>query len=529
MTPTHLFIKANRTTWKPVLLLALALAFPRSSSRAQEAGQMADTLRRFESRLEALESENRALRDQVRELTEARIPVSEGGTMEPEPEPAAAPAIPAPAATSGAPAEEVGLDEDPDVPTRIPLKAWLDKGFVLSSDDDEYQLQFHNETQVEYRGFGHTGQGTVHNGFFIPRQIWTMSGRFTKSVDYLASWQRGLGHFELRDAQLNFHALPDKKLIVRVGRFRSPYSYEYHAQSNVELISPERSVFNMNFSNLRVIGGMAWGLLADDRIDYAAAIVNDSRNGYENVVDQPSFAGYLNFRPFRHSERLAFLNYLNVGASTDLSSRGHDQNVPLALRTSTNASASTGSSTASPAFLAFNEGVRENGAKSMGGVHMAWFYNRLSLLAEWNFGAEQYIRTPHAPRDQRVTVPIQGYYVQSGFFLTGEHLTHRGLVDVKRPFNLKRGKDFGLGAIELAARYAELELGNEVFTGGLADPNLWTNRVQITDIGFNWYLNRYLKVYLDWQHSQYGAPITYGTGRFLLDNDLYWARLQLLF
>jgi phosphate-selective porin OprO/OprP len=51
----------------------------------------------------------------------------------------------------------------------------------------------------------------------------------------------------------------------------------------------------------------------------------------------------------------------------------------------------------------------------------------------------------------------------------------------------------------------------------------------VTDIGFNWYLNQYLKVYLDWQHTEFGSPVTFGPGRFYVNSDLYWARLQLLF
>jgi hypothetical protein len=44
-------------------------------------------------------------------------------------------------------------------------------------------------------------------------------------------------------------------------------------------------------------------------------------------------------------------------------------------------------------------------------------------------------------------------------------------------------------ALELTARFSELDLGRQVFTGGIADPNLWTNKAQMIDVGFNSYLN----------------------------------------
>jgi hypothetical protein len=36
------------------------------------------------------------------------------------------------------------------------------------------------------------------------------------------------------------------------------------------------------------------------------------------------------------------------------------------------------------------------------------------------------------------------------------------------------------------SRARELSLGRSVFTGGLADPNHWTNHAQMVDVGLNW-------------------------------------------
>ena len=81
----------------------------------------------------------------------------------------------------------------------------------------------------------------------------------------------------------------------------------------------------------------------------------------------------------------------------------------------------------------------------------------------------------------------------------------------------------------MTARYSELSLGRSVFTGGLADPNLWTNRAQMVDVGFNWYLSKFVKVYLDWEHAIFGSPVFYNAGGFQKSNDLYWLRFQVYF
>jgi phosphate-selective porin OprO/OprP len=70
-----------------------------------------------------------------------------------------------------------------------------------------------------------------------------------------------------------------------------------------------------------------------------------------------------------------------------------------------------------------------------------------------------------------------------------------------------------------------------VFTEDLADRDLWSNRAYITDIGFNWYWNRYLKWTFDWQHVGFGSPVLIDESedRFSSRNDLFWFRGQVYF
>jgi phosphate-selective porin OprO/OprP len=81
----------------------------------------------------------------------------------------------------------------------------------------------------------------------------------------------------------------------------------------------------------------------------------------------------------------------------------------------------------------------------------------------------------------------------------------------------------------VTARYSQLDLGSEVFTAGLADPNLWTNHAKMVDVGLNWYLNQFVRVSFDWEHSMFGSPVTATNGAFRSSNDLYWVRTQVFF
>ena len=73
-----------------------------------------------------------------------------------------------------------------------------------------------------------------------------------------------------------------------------------------------------------------------------------------------------------------------------------------------------------------------------------------------------------------------------------------------------------------------MELGHNIFTAGLADPDLWSNHVWATDIGFNWYLNFYTKIMVDWQHAGFGNVVAMGPDKFSSTTDLFWLQVPAL-
>jgi phosphate-selective porin OprO/OprP len=205
--------------------------------------------------------------------------------------------------------------------------------------------------------------------------------------------------------------------------------------------------------------------------------------------------------------------------------------LPAALRTNSAPSAAAVNSTsaansATVPFLAFNNGVTERGPRALWELHTAYYYGGLTLLAAWQAGYESYAR---GATGSSTRIPINGWFAQAGYILTGETLRDRTLIDPLHPFDLRPGR-FGLGAFEVTARYSELELDPRVFTAGLADPNLWTNRAEMTDVGFNWYLNKFVKIYFDWEHAMFAQPVLYRPGPSLQKtSDLFWLRAQVYF
>ncbi len=412
---------------------------------------------------------------------------------------------------------------------KISMKSGYDykSGFGFDSDDGELQFKLRGEVQVDSRIYQQGNQDPVNSGFYVPRTRFYFAGRVTKPIDYQLSLQRGYSGVDLLNAYLNFNY--DPRFQVRFGRFKAPYLYEYYKLNNWQLLAPERSLYSLNFGLNRMIGLMGWGELLQNRMEYAVGIFDGPRNSYQDFNGAKDVIAFLNFKPFENTD--SFLQNLNFGGSADFG----DQNNPLRpvdLRTSANASTADITSSnpvnnAAVPFLQFNPAAREKGARALWDLHLAYYYKGFSFLASWNSGFESFTLPGSGSRPIRL--PIGGYYVQAGYILTGETLTERTVINPLHPFDLRPGK-FGLGAFEITSRFSQLSLGQQVFTQGLSDPNLWTNTASMVDVGLNWYLNQLVKVYFDWEHAMFGNPVYFRPGPGLQKtSDLFWIRCQIYF
>jgi phosphate-selective porin OprO/OprP len=395
-------------------------------------------------------------------------------------------------------------------------------GFMLETDDEEFQLQFHSQIQAESRVYQQGGMVPAAGGFDIPRARAIFNGRLTKALEYDLSIEAAYGTINLLNAFLNFKA--SEQFMVKVGRYKVPFLYEYFAISNVDLINPERSLFGINYGFNRMPGAQVWGQLLEKRLDYAVGIFNGPRNQYLDFNNSKDLIAYMNLHPFEGKGMPGWLHHLNFGGSVNTGSQDNPV-VPRGLKTSVSQSTNVLLDNVAPNWLVFNPDVRERGWRTLWALHAAYFYKQLSLYGEWQTGYTKYGRSGE---DHNTQVSVAGWYVAAGYFLTGEEVTRRTQIDPKHDFSLKPG-NFGLGALELVGRYSTLSLGDNVFTAGLADQTDWSNSAYATDIGFNWYLNPYIKIYLDWQHSAFGKPVLFAPDRYQLTSDLYWLRFQLYF
>ena len=92
--------------------------------------------------------------------------------------------------------------------------------------------------------------------------------------------------------------------------------------------------------------------------------------------------------------------------------------------------------------------------------------------------------------------------------LTGERASFRG-VTPKKPFDLKSG---GWGALELAGRYSVLRIDPDAFPT-FASLSTSAQEARAWTVGLNWYLNKNVRAYLDYEETAFDGGAAGGKDR----------------
>ena len=436
----------------------------------------------------------------------------------------------------------------PNMPARTrKVEAEFGDGLTVKTDDDYFSLTFHNLTQVDGRFFSPAGD-PLHDNFIVPRQRWYVIGNISPMVRYYTVINRGYGTLDVLDAwvDMSVGSIDRDELQIRVGRMKTPYTYEYIKISETDLIAPERSVFVGNLAPNREIGIMAHGQLLDKRFEYALGLFNGPRRSFEDFNSGKDLFTFINTKPFLDGD-FDFLKQLNIGGSWNWGNE-HNPAQPFALRTANDQSTSSAAGNVSPTFFRFGDKVFEDGTRMQWSGDLAYYYKSFGMLAGYQGGFQDYALTVGVlPTVQQLRlgqqefvgviggnktrVPMTGYSVAAFYFLTGEEVTRRvNLLEPRKPYAGSTWREGNIGGIELFTRYAFMDLGGNVFTGGLADSAISSNSAAVFDNGVNWYLNHYVKLTFDWQYSAYGNPVLLTpAGRNTSFNNLFWLRTQVFF
>jgi phosphate-selective porin OprO/OprP len=393
------------------------------------------------------------------------------------------------------------------------LLAGWSNGFFLRSADKAYQLRITGQIQTDYRAFLDGPDATDIDSFLVRRARLGIEANMFEYYEFRLLPDFGLGQPRIQDSYLNVHYWDVFQ--VEAGKFKQPFSYEQLIQDRF-VPTMERSLIDQ-LAPARDVGLMVHGQrLLDNRFDYACSVSNGQINGDFDINDPKDVVGRVAYRPFGCGE--SPLQFFQIGLSA---STGVEQEPiqPATLRTP-----------ATVPWFQFNSGVRASGLRNRYSPEISCFLGPLGFAAQYFF-MEQEI-SPVLGSPLVTDVPFEGFYVLATCLLTGEVRTsYSEAIDPLVPFD-PRKPHFATGAWELVARVSRLAIGREVFQPGaaqLSDPTLFSSGATELTLGFNWYLNQWARVQVNWEHAWFDQPVRLDPSGSLSRQDTLLSRFQIIF
>jgi phosphate-selective porin OprO/OprP len=543
-----------------VLALVLGLAVPCWAPSAAAEEPEAPPLPDVETRVRDLEKTVEALKAAQRKpkLVQAQVQASEDGTDEtgspaPSPEATGSPG-PNPEGT-GSPAanpevpdgrgqrsgsrsdsggsqgggrgvslerERVGADPGSSPSGGLPkgqVAGW-NNGFYVQSPDQRFVFRITGQIQADYKAFVDDHDTTDVDTFLVRRARLGLEATLYDYYEFRLLPDFGLGRLVLQDAYMNVHYFDAFQF--EAGKFKQPFSYEQLIQDRY-VPTLERSLIDQ-LVPARDVGFMVHGQkLFDHHFDYYFAYSNGIINGDQDVNNSKDFNGRIVLHPFGAADEGSPLRFLSFGVSGGFGL----QNEPIQPNTLV--------TPLGVKWLTFNPTVQAYGERSRWSPEGNYFYGPFGVSAQYFHMDQEMIAAPTGkPANHRLPVAVNGYYVLTTLLLTGERRTdYSQAIDPVRPFDL-RHPIANPGAIELVARVSFLHVDGDVFTPGpfqLANPSNSAGVCTESTLGFNWYLNRQMRMQFNWEHAHFDRGVLLGPGPngHLGHQDTLGTRFQIIF
>lgn len=323
-----------------------------------------------------------------------------------------------------------------------------------------------------------------------------LKGELTKHFAWEAEREIGEADDRLELGEWKDVALEWKtfdKIRIKGGRFKVPFGLE-QTTGVTELDFAYRALGSTQIAPGRDRGVMAFGDLG--HFDYEVGVFDDDGDNAESNEPQfvaqgedlehvgPSVAVRVTGDLFR-SFPLGRFRSANVGIAYTTS------NVPEGLN-SLRAESVWGTEK-------FFDRVYVNGRRQRLGAQFDWTPGPFGVKAEWMQSREQRLKQSNRNEDLSDFIGT-AWYASGSWFITGEDKDNN--IKPKHPF--LRG---GVGAIELAARYDELEFKSAGTTGiAFTNPrseHLVPNADGVWTFGVNWTTSKWTRVQLNAIHEHF--------------------------
>lgn len=390
-------------------------------------------------------------------------------------------------------------------------------GFTFKSAEDDFSLRIRGLLQADYRHFfdvkTDTGTDAAQLGRYPANLPSTFLLRKVRPFFDVTLWKYASfrimpdfagGSLALLDAygDLAFHPA----LKIRAGKFTAPLGIE-RVQSSQDNFFVEYGL-SSNLSRNRDVGVQVFGDLGKEEYSYALGLFNGAVDGASKDLDSSShkdLVGRLFAVPFKETS-VEWLRGLGFGAAGAYGKHfGNNANAALPTHRSPGQNVIFGNR-ALPLDTAGGNGVSyANGLYYSYIPQGYWFVGPFGLLGEYAFTSQE-VRSqrpslPPAPQNPVFETPqeSQAWLATVTWVVTGEPTSYKGV----RPRHPYGGKQGGFGALELVARAGHLDADVNGTFPTYANPANRVSEATSYGGGFNWYLNRAVKITVDYEQTQF--------------------------
>jgi phosphate-selective porin OprO and OprP len=376
-------------------------------------------------------------------------------------------------------------------------------GFSITSGDKKFQLRVRANLQVDGRFY--VSDNVEGNDTFLIRRLRpSFEGTIGEKFGFRLMPDFAPATFNLLDAYATYTHNPAFTLLV--GKTKTPFDLE-RLVSQTDLLFIERAQPTSLGPN-RDLGVQVYGDVAGGKLSYQFAWQNGVTDGGTSITDtddDKEVAARLFAHPFKGSD--SALAGLGLGVAVTVGEK--DTGSPAGYRTN-----------AQQTFFSWSAGVANSGTHTRISPQFYYYGGPFGLIGSW-VSAKQELARAGIAREIESTA----WFAAAQWVLTGEDATYRG-VTPRTAFSPQAG---AWGAFEIAARYGELAIDDEAFTGApatwFANPATSASEARGTTLGLNWYLNRNVKASLNLEHTAFTGGATGPVTRE--DEKAIFTRVQL--
>ena len=378
--------------------------------------------------------------------------------------------------------------------------------FQIGSNDNSNFIRFRGTLHVDNRVFGGESVAETADTFILRRVRPTFEGTFGGIYDFRFTPDFGGGKSIIVDAYAAARFNPG--FVVTAGKFKPPVGLE-RLQSGADIRFIERGL-PTNLVPNRDLGVQFSGDFSGGAFSYQLGYFNGVTDGQSSdnlatpdveVDSAGDYAARVFFQPFINSDNFN-LRGLGIGigstwvdvdgtaANTALSAyRSPGQQSVFAYRANT----ATGTTP--------NNATYANGERLRLAPQFYYYRGSFGVLGEYT-QVEQDVSRDVGGTTLSDSLTTSAWQVQLSWFASGEEEAFRGFT----PGSTWQPGKPGLGAFEIVARYHELDVDDDAFTGGgnsFANPLTAVTKETAYGVGVNWYPWNTVKLSLNYELTSF--------------------------